>query len=433
MQRNETSGIVGLFDRPEMAWFVDRVRKRILTAPDEPLSGLVRLADPTAEQRTAMADLIGRPRRAGDSLAVRLQDVEAVLRRGPWPAGLADLVTTVSGPVVDRRTQRKLDDARWAAATQALAPVVDRFPHIAQWWESWCAAGNLKRAAQSEARRRAVESTPAVGAQLTESIAALFDELPAEGVLLSVLARRVFGDAHGLDSTRPVGRLAIAVVACAFRAADDVGVRQTWASAGVMLSGLASTVLCLGVTGRSVGGFGTATATVLDAMGSARMPLVLTLDQVRSGGVAPLGSRGVVHVCENPSVVELVSEGWRGADASDCRPVLVCTSGQPSAAVIEVLTILTREGAQCRYHGDFDWAGLRIAAFVRSKVPWTPWRYGAEDYRAAVSGDAPSLRLFGEPAGAVWDPDLATAMAEHGLAVEEEAVAALLAADVLGA
>src|SRR5690606_20784180 len=55
----------------------------------------------------------------------------------------------------------------------------------------------------------------------------------------------------------------------------------------------------------------------------------------------------------------------------------------------------------------------------------------AADYLAAVTEGTHSLRLTGSPAPSPWDPGLATAMAEHARAVEEEFVADLLAADVL--
>ncbi|MBT2597841.1 DUF2399 domain-containing protein [Arthrobacter sp. ISL-72] len=113
--------------------------------------------------------------------------------------------------------------------------------------------------------------------------------------------------------------------------------------------------------------------------------------------------------------------------------MLVCTSGQPSTAVVELLTRLAGEGAECRYHGDFDWAGLRIARSLSARVKWMPWRYADADYRAAVRDGNPSLRLAGTPAESPWDPKLAVAMAECGLALEEEAVANLLAADALAA
>jgi hypothetical protein len=89
-------------------------------------------------------------------------------------------------------------------------------------------------------------------------------------------------------------------------------------------------------------------------MRTARVPLVLTLDQVRSGGVPALPLDRVIHVCENPTIVEVVAERWGRSAATAAAPVLICTSGQPSTAVVDLLTILTANSAECRYHGDFD-------------------------------------------------------------------------------
>lgn len=466
---------------PEMAWLVARVRPRILAAGDEPLRGVVRLDDPTDRQRAAVVRLVGRPRRGGSSLRVDLGTVEQVLRRGPWPAGLADAVETLTGPVVDRAAERAHEDAAWDAARRILAPVTDRFG-LAEWWGAWCAAGGLKRVAGAEVARIssgpgvvAAEVTGPVAAHtvaggLVERVVAVLGALPAAGQPLAVLARETVGDAHGLDQSRPLGRLAVAVVRAAFLADVPDGersVREVWASAGVVLSNVASTVLCLGVPGaaggdgllpglggrshpqlaadRAAGRAREATSVALEAMRLARAPVVLTLDQVRSGAVRTLPRTGVVHVCENPTVVEVAATRWAsarpgspaGAPARTVAesapvPVLVCTWGQPSTAVIELLRTLAADGAEVRYHGDFDWSGLRIAGSLGAHVSWIPWRFGAGDYRAVVRREGPVLRLSGRPAPSPWDPELAAVMAEHGWAVEEEAVADLLAADVFG-
>jgi uncharacterized protein (TIGR02679 family) len=143
-------------------------------------------------------------------------------------------------------------------------------------------------------------------------------------------------------------------------------------------------------------------------------------------------------------VVEVVAERWaRTRQVSAIpdtgtsgavgvgHPVLVCTSGQHRTAVVELLKILVADGADCRYHGDFDWAGPRIAQSLSSQLAWVPWRYSAADYRAAVQDGGPSLGLTGSPAESPWCPQLSAVMTELGNAVEEEAVAELLAADVL--
>ncbi|WP_226920881.1 DUF2399 domain-containing protein [Georgenia subflava] len=460
-----------------MVWFVARVRGRILAAGDTPLSGVLQLNEPTAGQRSAAVRLVGRPRRAGSSLRMDLAVVEEILRRGPWPAGLADAVETLSGPVVDGRAERAREAAAWEAVCEGLAPATARFPGLDDWWNAWCATGALKRAARAEAARISAATSPAVAADLVSRLAAVLEMLPSAGQPLAVLAREAVGDAHGLDSSRPLGRLAAAVVRAAFvpGAADgELSTRDSWAAAGVVLSNVASTALCLGVPGVSAGAAvadhspQTATAGSLEAMRAARMPMVLTLDQVRSGGVRAIPRGGVIHVCENPTVVEVVAQRWArttgvlGPRASGVSggsgapgtsgtsgasgtfgtasssvttgaggPVLVCTSGQPSTAVIDLLSALAGEGAEVRYHGDFDWAGLRIAQSLSSHVLWVPWRYTAADYRAAVRQGMPSRNLTGTSAESPWDPELTVAMAEGGLVIEEEAVANLLAADVL--
>jgi uncharacterized protein (TIGR02679 family) len=416
------------------------------------LSGSLRLAHPTAEQRDAVARLVGRPRKAGAGVTVDLAVVEQILRRGPWPAGLADAVVTLTGPLTDRRGEQTRAAETWDRARSELEPALARFDGLATWWAGWCAAGSLKRAARAEQARRADRTAPAgadsgrdaahVAIDLVRRLRTVLEALPVSDEPIAVLARRTVGDAHGLDASRPLGRMAVAVVGAAFGpgapadgAQERASQRAAWADAGVVMSNVASTVLSLGVPGAVAARSdisGIATARILAEARGARMPVVLTLDQVRSGGVDPLQPDAVVHVCENPTVVEVVATRWAAAEEPGTRPdlVLVCTSGQPSTAVVELLQLLTRDGAQMRYHGDFDWAGLRIAEGLRRRMPWVPWRYTASDYEVAVRDGGPSLALSGTPAASPWDDALGAAMLDRGQAIEEEAVVDLLASDL---
>ena len=133
----------------------------------------------------------------------------------------------------------------------------------------------------------------------------------------------------------------------------------------------------------------------------------------------------VVHVCENPVVVAAAADRWGAA----ARP-LVCVGGQPSQAARRLLADLVARGARLLYHGDFDWAGLRIASGLRESVPFAPWRFGAADYRRALAAGAEGPPLAGEPVLVGWDADLSTAMAVAGVAVEEEAVLEELVGDL---
>jgi len=131
---------------------------------------------------------------------------------------------------------------------------------------------------------------------------------------------------------------------------------------------------------------------------------------VRPCGAHALPHGSVIHICENPTVVEVVADRWAriravAGTSSGGGPVLVCTSGQPGTAVVELLRGLAGGGAECRFHGDFDWAGLRIARSLSEHVKWMPWRYTATDYRALLRDGKPSPRLAGIPAGSPWDPN----------------------------
>src|ERR1700721_2022395 len=122
----------------------------------------------------------------------------------------------------------------------------------------------------------------------------------------------------------------------------------------------------------------------------------------------------------------------RSAHWPACRsPPLVCVGGQPSAAGWRLLDLLAAGGAEFRYHGDFDWGGIRIACAVRQRVGqgqshWQPWRYDRDAYEAAATAvlavhAATRLpRLAGGPVATPWDPGLAAAMAWHDVRIREE-------------
>ena len=123
-----------------------------------------------------------------------------------------------------------------------------------------------------------------------------------------------------------------------------------------------------------------------------------------------------VLVCENPAVLEAFAVRHGGT-----YPV-VCTAGWPAAVAVE---LLDRLGAPLRYHGDLDWRGVEICGWLVARSGVVPWRMTADDYLAAAGG-AP---LKGREVVTLWEPGLAAAMRDRGLAVyEEQVVQSLLAA-----
>ena len=75
----------------------------------------------------------------GSALRVDLALVEEVLRRGPWPAGLADAVEVLTGPVVDHRSAVAAEAAAWRRVEQSVEDAVAAHEALAgesfrAWW-----------------------------------------------------------------------------------------------------------------------------------------------------------------------------------------------------------------------------------------------------------------------------------------------------------
>lgn len=406
------------------AWLVRRVRDRL--AAGRPLTGTVILADATTEQRRAVETLTGRPPRSGTSLSVSLPEVDRLLREsGVTPGGLAEAVVLLTGPVRDRNRDRTDTALAWAAAFAPLEEAIASRVELAE-WRGWLdATGVVRRLAP----------TPDVALPLLGQVAAVLRRLPSRDIPIGRLAAECCGDAHALDDGRPVGTLALSAVRALaglpFAAEVSADARRAaWACVGVHLDELSSLVLCLGLPGNPR----TALGRVLASQREAGEPTTLTLRQLRSHEEALPG--GPVWVCENPVVIAAAAD-----DLGRRCPPLVCVGGQPSAAGWRLLDLLAAGGTEFRYHGDFDWGGIRIANAVRQRVGhrqshWQPWRYDRDAYEgvatAALAGPASTrpARLTGEPVETPWDSDLATAMARRDVRIEEELSLDALLADL---
>jgi uncharacterized protein (TIGR02679 family) len=395
-------------------WLVQRVRDRLEAG--RPLTGTVTLTGATVEQRRAVERLTGRPPRSGTSLSVSLPEVDRVLREsGAAPGGLPEAVALLTGPLRDLNRDRLDTASAWAAAFAPLDDAVAGRAELAG-WRGWLdATGVVRRLAPS----------PDAALALLTQVAAVLRRLPSRGSPIGRLAAECCGDAHALDDGRPSGTLALSAVRALaglpFAAEVSADSRRTaWACVGVHLDDLSSLVLCLGLPGDTR----TALGKTLALQQEAGQPTVLTLRQLRCHDAAlPVG---LVRICENPVVIAAAADEL----GSRCPP-LVCVGGQPSAAGWRLLDLLTAGDAEFRYHGDFDWGGIRIASAVRLRVGqgrsnWQPWRYDRDAYEAtatAVLGVHAATRLprlAGDPVATPWDPGLAAAMARHDVRIEEE-------------
>jgi uncharacterized protein (TIGR02679 family) len=387
------------------------VRRRLERG--EPIAGAVTLSGATPEQRDAVARLLGRRPRDGATVSVRLEDLDALLRRsGAHPDGLAAGVVALTGPVRDRAAAAAETEAAWAAAFCCLDPAVAAHPELQAWAAGLRSTGTIRRIARD----------PVTAGELLGRLATVLAALPVEPEPVGRFAERVLGTAHALDADRPLSGLVFGAARVLGRVDDGDGAawrREVWASVGLLRDELSSTVLVLNLSVAT----DTPTGRMLADLREAGEPAVLTLRQLRRPPRWS-GSATTVSICENPVVMAEAADRL-GAAAGP----LVCISGQPGVAAMTLLRGLAESGARLRYHGDFDWGGLRIGNVVFGRLPVEPWRLDATAYRSAAAHGA-GRPLAGEPVACAWDAELAKEMRRTGHAVEEERVLDDLLADL---
>jgi uncharacterized protein (TIGR02679 family) len=391
-----------LLGGPDLAWLRERVRRRLENGG--PPTGTVTLARPTDPQRRAIELLLGRRVGTGNSLSVSLEAIDRVLHHsGACPGGLPVAVEMLDGPFRDRERENAETAAAWRAAFARLDMAVSGREEELSGWRAWLDSTGLVRR---------LTTGPDEAKVVLDRLAAVLDRLPSPGIPLGRLAVESCGDAHALDEGAALATLALS----AARALDglpypaDGGAqtrRATWAAVGVHLDELSSLALCLGLPGDD-----SPLGRLLAAARESGEPVALTLRQLRrhSGAIT---HHGLVRICENPIVVAAAVDEF-----GDRCPPLVCAGGRPSAAVWRLLELLAEGGAQFAYHGDFDWAGISIAAAIYDRIGWRPWRYDSAAY-LRTSSTAP---LTGRPCQTPWDPQLSAAMTKRAVRIEEELV-----------
>jgi uncharacterized protein (TIGR02679 family) len=402
-----------LLGDPELAWLLDRVRRRIESG--HTLDGTVARRSATPGERDAVARLLGRPPRAARGLSVSLDEIDALLRRsGVHEGGLIAAVVTLTGPVSVRADRIAEQDRAWAEAFVRIEAAGAGRAELAAWIGRVRATGMVKRLAGG---------SPATARELLDTLASVVIALPSVGgESLSAFAARVVGRAHALDDGTPLGTLALGAARALARLdppePDESAAearREAWAAVGVLCDELSSMVLTLGLPGDAC-----VTGRILAAACAGSEPVWLALRQlVRTP--PQWHEIEAVYVVENPSVVALA------ADRIGARcPPIVCTNGQPRAATMVLLRSLAAAGVRLRHHGDFDWGGLTIGNVLHRRLPIEPWYFDRAAYLRAVSTHLHTAALTGSSTSASWDPGLAQAMSETGRRIEEELVASEL-------
>jgi uncharacterized protein (TIGR02679 family) len=403
----------------ELASLRKRLRRRFERAPvDRPLES-IRIEGLAAAEHAALASLTGRPQRYSNSLQIDLRAVDNVVQRSGIACSLRDALERLDGPIANLAATRLALENFWSNVIGGCS-----HPDLVDLLRTPDGIGLLKRLSKQDV----IEAS-----QLCRGADAALRQLPAKGVTRSQLAAETLGDAHAFDNGQPVATIVLAVLRRRLAGAgsehqlmettrdlQSAGAiertRDIWASAGVLVNELARPALFLNIPTRS------------SACGEWRRaePSYLSLRALlRSPPSWDVAGRKV-YVCENPNLVAIAADKW----GRDCAP-LVCTEGMPAAGQRTLLSQLRQAGARLFYHGDFDWAGLRIGNYVIREFGAEPWRFGAADYLSAI----PTIANMGHSSKgkvveASWDMGLAAAIQQHRKFVAEEAHAPFLLPDL---
>jgi uncharacterized protein (TIGR02679 family) len=399
-----------------------RLRRRFEHAPLDAAIESIRVAKLTAEEHAALASLLGRPQRYSNSLQIDVRHLDAALQSAGVATSLRNALEQLDGPITHLATARLQMQTRWSE-------VIDGCNHPGL-------IGLLQTPAGASVLKRLARQHPAAAIQLCRRAEAVLQRLPANGITRSQLAADVLGDAHALDGGQGTATLVLAVRRQPIPPAHDKNDapieptddgnpdpngraerdRDIWAGAGVLVNELARPALFLNLP--------ICVAKNYDSPPGE--PAYASLRSLLRSPPAWDVANCRVYVCENPNLLAIAADHW----GSDCAP-LVCTDGMPAAAQRCLLSQLAKAGARLRYHGDFDWPGLRIGNHVIREHGAQPWRFGAADYADAMrTVSSLGQPLTGKAIDAVWDTELRIVMQQHRVSIAEEALAASLLQDL---
>lgn len=361
--------------------------------------GTIRLSGYSSHAGHVLTALVGRPGRR----TVDVAEVERALVRLGVGEDLVSALAALGRPISPAPAARRAERARVADGRAAARERAADWPEpwATEWVDDLIRAGLLAGLGRDEAigvlsdvRRvlDAIEGTDGAAFSRTD------------------LAATVLGSAHALDD----GTLLERATARALRlsqAGDGTDGVDPWATIGAYRNLLAGAALTWRLP--LVGGH--PLAPVVQRCSELGLPFVLTRLAIDAVGVTCVVGSDVL-VVENPRVIEYAAQ-------IGAAQAVVCANGNPSTTVTELVAMLAGSGAQLRYHGDFDAAGLEICGRMHARG-LAPWRMGAQDYldalQVAEEAGVP-LPVDHRACGPTpWDPALRDVFEEHRRIVHEE-------------
>ena len=271
-------------------------------------------------------------------------------------------------------------------------------------WADWLFRSGLMANADS-----------ATAVQQITDVRRLLDHINNEHVSMARndIAISLFGSAHALDDGSTLECSARrALWHLTERSTDYHQGRAVWHAASITTDRVSTPVLTWQLPLQQ----GTPLGDMCGAAKNAGVPLHLSMLAMTQHRIQCVPQSTSVLVVENPRIVEAAAE--RGL-----QQAIICTQGNPAAAVVMLVQSLIGEGVTLNYHGDFDGAGLAICKRM-SELGCTPWKMSASDYLYALrKADRAGVQLPSDKiaCGATpWDPELQRQLLSYNRVVHEE-------------
>jgi uncharacterized protein (TIGR02679 family) len=411
------------FRQPVWARLLDIVYEKYIAQGRA--GGQVVLRACTTEERREIARFLGKRLSAAETLVVRLADFQQALDASGFRCELAELLAVLypERPQVTRPDQRRQRAQTHQRFYEEICALADGLPAGSR-GQDWLLSGGHGREYLFLHHKNDEPAFRQQVLQAARHVSEALNQLPTPPAYerLSLFAQRVSGDPHLLDIQSFSGRLflyALQDLAKLAHAQHETGEAATLAAedtetqvqsgelleeegyspraqnrqrlllyyqAGLLTDTISSTVAVCRLAGAEDVS-GASDPLVAD---SGMRVLVLPLRQLLFWQKLTPASRHV-YLFENPQVFETILDELQqrsGPGDEQAGPTLVCTSGWPGVAVIRLLDLLTRTNPQTQLHysGDFDLAGLRIAAYLQDcyRAHLRFWRLDAEAYQAAL-------------------------------------------------
>lgn len=336
-------------------------------------AGTVRLDDATREECDAARSIFGRP--FSPPLRFQAAQFEAALQELRFgEVSLKEVLEAYFDTEIKTKTElHEEENSRFSAMlTQALEETGSDTCH--RWLqalrEPQCGGYQLLRreaAKDPDGTRRAL-------LQACRSLELLTRRTQGT-VRLAVLSAQATSDPHALDSGTLCGKLFLYLLAFRSDLTASANAEQRdsmYYENGILCDSISSLVTQVGLVLLA----GTEEHPACRLFRQRQEICTLSLANL-SGLTGARSPSGRAYIVENEMVFTQLCD-----HAPQFHSPLICTSGQPSVAALRLLDLLTEEGTQLFYSGDFDGKGLSIAAQLCARYPslLTPWHMTPGDY-----------------------------------------------------